>query len=424
MTRITRRGFLGRSLGASLGLLLARDPLALAAPRRGAPVRRLILLWLDGGPSQLETFDPKPGTLTGGPTRAIETAVRGLQFAEHLPALAERADRLTVIRSLSSREGEHERARYLLHTGYARSTTIQHPSLGSLFDAERRDARRPDVPGFVCLGPDPTGPGYAGVSHAPYVVDGADALLSPYPGLDADRRASRRDLLATLEAPFADRVGLEVPSARLDAMGRAAGILHGPLRAALDVDAEDAATRARYGVDADGEDPDGETADWGRRVLAARRLIEAGVSAVEVHLGGWDHHEGIFQEAPRAIRALDRAFAALLDDLAARDLLDSTLVLCLGEFGRTPEVNDEEGRDHYAQAFSAVLAGGGAPEGRVIGATPPDGRGVAERPVSVPDLLATVTTLLQVDPQGLRYAGERPITLVDPSGAPLPEVIG
>jgi len=412
--RLDRRRFLAAGASSALGLALGR--LAWAAPPDGA-AKACVLLWLRGGPSQLETFDPKPGAPTGGPTRAIETAVRGLRFAEHLPGLARRADRLAVVRSLTSREGDHERASYLLHTGFAPSSTIRHPTLGSVVASELPG--RDDAPRFVCLGPERVGPGYRGVSQAAYEVGGEGGrLLDRRGGPDDARLERRRALLGDLEEPFARRVGLRPPrgqdegSARTEAYARAARMLDGPLRGALDLEDGPARVREAYGRTA-----------FGDRVLAARRLVAAGVPMVEVVLDGWDDHERIFERAPGRCRDLDRAAAALLDELEGRDLLDRTLVVCMGEFGRTPDVNARGGRDHYPRAFSAVLAGGGLPAGRVVGATTDDGREVAERPVAVADLFATIVARLGVDPDGQRWAGDRPIGITD-AGRPLPELTG
>ena len=405
----SRRDVLRAGLGAGLGLLLARRPLW-AAPPDGA--EQLVILWLNGGPSHLDTFDPKPGAATSGGTRAIETAVEGLRFAEHFPQLAERADRLAVIRSLTSREGDHQRAHYLLRTGFTPSTTIRHPTLGSLVAAERPVAA--SVPAYVSLGPDPVGPGYRGVAHAAFTVDGGAGLLTPTAGVDAARRERRRALLATLEAPFAARAGLLDAAGqptRVGAYARADALLTGPLRDALDAQREDPGTRDRYGRERTGQ-----------AVLAARRLLDAGVRCVEVRVDGWDDHQDLFQNLPGRARGLDRAFAALLDDLVARERLDRTLIVCMGEFGRTPDVNQRGGRDHYPRAFSAVLAGGGLRGGAVIGATCPEGREVIERPVTVADLHATLARRLGLDPAATRYAGDRPITLVD-GGQPLRELL-
>lgn len=399
--RLERRRFLAAGVG--LGLWLASGGRGRAGPAPSA--ERCVLVWLEGGPSQLETFDPKPGAPTGGPTRAIETAVPGLRFAEHLPLLAERADRLAVIRSLTSREGDHRRASYLLQTGFRPAAALRHPAWGSVLSAELGVVRA-DVPAFVALGGGALGPGYLGGEHASYAVrPGAAGALVPRPELPAERRAGRRRLLQLLEAPFARAHGAGgegSPAPRAAALARADALLAGPLHRALDLSAESAEARACYG-----------DSEAGAFLLAARRLLEAGARCVHVRVPGWDDHQDLFARLPARARALDRALAALLDDLAERGRLSRTLVACLGEFGRTPDVNARGGRDHYPRAFSAVLAGGGVPGGVVVGATDSEGREVVERPVRVPDLFATLARLHGLDPEARRYAGERPLTLVD-----------
>lgn len=402
---LTRRAFVG---GLAAGALLLRPPRVFAAPPRGG-ADACVLVWLAGGASQLETFDPKPGTTTGGPTRAIETAVRGLSFAEPFEGLAARAKRLAVVRSLSHREGDHQRASHLVHTGHAPSTTVAHPTLGSIVAAERPAGGA--VPSFVSLGPEPVGPGWLGVEHAAYVVRASGdrgSLLGRRAALDAGRLARRRSLLAALEAPFTCAAGLS--SARTAATDRALAMLDGPLGGALDLEREDAATRERYG-----REPAGE------RLLGARRLVEAGVRLVEVVVDGWDDHEDIFGRLPPRARTLDLGLSALLDDLERADRRSRTLVVVMGEFGRTPTINERGGRDHEPRLGAALLAGGGVPGGVVVGATSPDGREVTARPVSVADLAATVLDRLGIDPAAERWAGERPVKLVD-GGAPIPEL--
>jgi uncharacterized protein (DUF1501 family) len=381
---------------------------ALATPRQTGGPTSLILVWLQGGPSQLDTFDPKPGTLNGGPTQAIDTAVRGLQFAEHFPGLAERARKLAVVRSLTSREGDHERATYLLHTGYTPAGTVRHPTLGSVLSAEAGGADL-EVPAFVSLGQARAGgPGFLGAAHAPYQVGGGGGgELTPTRGLDRARLDRRRALQAELEQTFAREAGLPGDS-RAEAYAQADRYMHGPLREALTVSGEAAGVRRAYGEGGVGD-----------RLLAARRLVEVGARAVEVVVDGWDEHQQIFSSLPGRARQLDRGLAALLDDLEQRELLERTLVVCMGEFGRTPTINERQGRDHYPQVFSSLLFGAGIPGGTVVGSSTPDGSAVATDPVRVPDLFATVAARLGLDPAGVRYAGDRPITLTD-AGQPIP----
>lgn len=411
-----RRSLLLRGLGGALGLLAAPELLGLAARGqervRDGSVDGVLLVWLKGGASHLDTFDPKPGTREGGPTRAIETAVRGVQLSEHLPRLAERLDRLALVRSLAAREGDHERASYLIHTGFTPSTTLAHPTLGALLGAER--GREGDVPAFVSLGSEPVGPGYRGVAHAAFEVqEGARSPLQRDAALDAGRLRRRRELAGDLEAAFARAAGLATDqgtSARAAAWARAERLLAGPLGRALELDEETAGVRDLYGRHGTGQ-----------ALLRARRLVEAGVGCVEVVVEGWDDHADLFTNLPPRARALDQALAGLFDDLHGRGRLARTLVLCLGEFGRTPEVNERGGRDHWPQSNSALLFGGGLRPG-VIGATTPDGRAPDGRAVRVADLFATVLARLGLDPAAERLAGERPVTLAD-HGAPLAELL-
>ncbi|MEZ6184421.1 MAG: DUF1501 domain-containing protein [Planctomycetota bacterium] len=394
----SRRAFLRRAAVTALGVW--------AAPRwacaGGDPQAALILIWLRGGASQLETFDPKPGTPQGGPTRAIETTQRGLRFAQGLPRLAARADRLCVLRSLRGSEGDHDRASYLLHTGWRPSPALDYPHLGALLDAELG----PEAAGFVSLGPSPARGGFRGAAHAPLEVEGERAPG----GRGAPGFARQRELLEALERGFAARAGGD-PQARVTGFAQARDVLEGPVRAAWELEAEPVAVRGAYGASL-----------LGRRLLIARRLVEAGVAAVVVEAPGWDHHEDLFrQHAPR-IDELDRGLSALLDDLQAKQRLSRTVIACLGEFGRTPTINPRQGRDHFPQAFSGLLAGGGLRPG-VVGATAPDGSQVVERPLRVADVHATILERLGVDPRGIQLAGDRPVGRVD-EGQSIPEVLG
>lgn len=399
----SRRSLLAQGLGAALaGLSLA--PRRLLA-QEGRPLAdRCLLVWLQGGASQLDTFDPKPRARTGGGVRAIETAIPGVSFAEHFPALAERAKRLAVVRSLRGKEGDHARATYWVRTGFLPTSALRHPTWGSVVASEL--GGRPAMPAFVRLGarrPDPVGPGYLGARRAAFQPGVA---LAPLSGLTPQRRAARRRLLGSFERDFAARAGLGSASARAEAFEAAEATLSGPLRACLELGEESAAVRARYG------------AESGQPFLQARCLLAAGVRCVEVVSEGWDDHVALAERLPPRARGLDQALAALLDDLAERDLLQRTVILCMGEFGRTPDLNPRGGRDHYPAVCSALLAGGGLRVGQAIGATDPEGRQVTSSPLRIPDLLATIALRLGIDPGARRYAGERPLAVVE-GGAPL-----
>lgn len=405
--QVPRRRLLQLGLAAAVGL--ARPRPLLAAP---GLARSLIVVWLKGGASQLETFDPRPAA-----TRVLETPVPGLTLSGHFPALAQRARHLSLVRALAAREGDHDRAATLLHTGFRPSLTVRHPALGSILAAETPAAA--DVPPFVVLGDAPLAdPGYLGSAlgplRQPLATLGPRALGDGVATDDA-RRAARRELLARLEGPFARATGLRPGraspghdrpvSARVAAVAAAERWITGPLGAALDV-TRDAEALARYG--------EGEVA---RGLVAARRLVGAGVRAVEVVADGWDDHERIGERLPARAQALDRALAALLDDLERSGALASTLVLVAGEFGRTPVLNARGGRDHDPRVGSALLFGGGLAPGRVVGATTPDGLG-PEAPTSAADLFATLLARFGVDPAAERQAGDRPVGITD-GGTPL-----
>ncbi len=396
-------------LGAPLGPLLLSSP---ARAREGTRPRdkALIVLWLDGGPSQLETFDPHPGGPTGGPTRAIATPLPGVELAATLPRLAERADRLAVVRSLVTQEGEHQRGRALLRTGYPLTPTVEYPALTAVVAHRLPAADALEIPAHVALlARRPPRGGYLGAQwHAFAAGDPAGPLPDlRHPG-GGERLERRLQDLALLEEEFARGREAQVGATQHAALARRAHrMMTSSQVAAFDPREEPEVVRARYGA-----------TPFGRGCLVARRLVERGVRAVEVTLGGWDTHVDNFTQHARLASVLDQAFAALVDDLAERDLLERTVVVCLGEFGRTPRINGLEGRDHWTRGFSAVLAGGGVRPGVVIGATDPRGERPPSDPVSPQDLHATIYALLGIDrgqwfdtPQG------RPIRLNE--GQPL-----
>jgi uncharacterized protein (DUF1501 family) len=393
--------------------LAAGDAFA-ASAERPAKARACIVLWLNGGPSHLDTFDPKPGRPTSGPFKAIRTRAPNMLLSEHLPLLAERANRLAVIRSMSSKAGIHVRAQYYVHTGYAPNPTVIHPSLGGWSCARLGDPRA-ELPAFVSIGGPSFGAGFLGVQNGPFVLQKAGAppadVRAPT-GVDSARFQRRLQALDAMEEQFARATGDAKVEGRRQVYAKAVRLMQTPKLEAFDVSTESEATRRAYG-----------DTDFGRGCLAARRLVERGVKFVEVVLDGWDTHQNNFDRTKALMGTLDLAFAALLDDLNARELLGSTLVACMGEFGRTPHINANDGRDHWPEAWSAALAGGGIRGGVVRGATDEDGAKVASAPTSVPDLLATMATLLGLDPGHTEMTPVgRPISLTD-GGGPLADLI-
>ncbi len=416
---VSRRSLLRVGASAMFGTLVARylsaGPAFAAGPPGPSPrAGACILLWLNGGPSHVDTFDPKPGRSAGGPFKAIKTRAPGMSLSEHLPRLAERAHEIALVRSMSSKEGNHGRAQYYVHTGYAPNATLVHPSLGAWTSGRLGDPQAA-LPAFVSIAGPSFGGGFLGVQNGPFVVQKAgvppaDVNLSP--GVDRARFERRLAALDAMDERFEGATGDAKVDGRRQVYAKAVRLMETPKLEAFDVSGETDATRRAYG----------ET-EFGRGCLVARRLVERGVKFVEVVLDGWDTHQNNFDRTRAQMGILDPAFAALLGDLGARGRLGSTLVACMGEFGRTPRINASDGRDHWPQAWSAALAGGGIRGGVVRGATDEDGAAVASAPTTVPDLLATMATLLGLDPAytAMTPAG-RPISVTD-DGAALRELM-
>jgi hypothetical protein len=323
---------------------------------------------------------------------------------------------------MQTKEGDHGRATAHLRTGYTPQGSIRFPSLGALVGHERAAAEA-DLPGFVSVAPvgafaqSSVSAGFLGPRHAPLVVGAGPAGLRvedlSAPWVSAERARERRELLRELEAPFlAGRPGPGTTS-HVTAYDRASRLQRQAAARAFDLGEESARLRDRYGRSL-----------FGQGCLLARRLVERGVPFVEVTLNGWDTHDNNFEQVRNLCGALDPAWAALLEDLGERGLLDTTLVVWMGEFGRTPGINPRNGRDHYPAAWSVVLGGAGVPGGQVVGRTGRDGMAVEERPIKVPDLMATVCLALKLDPrkQNASNVG-RPIRLADPVARPVKEVL-
>ena len=382
--RFDRRQWMraGSAAGIStwLGHLVAQSASAARDTREPAPFQRCITLWMQGGPSQMETFDPKPGTETGGPLRAVSTRVPGMQLSETLSGLARYADDLCVIRSVGSTQGEHDRASHLLHTGYERIDSFPRPARGSFVSSSRPAT---DVPGFVTLGGQVYGPAFLGTSHGPFVVNHLGRTIETIRSVH--RRSDRLDLLAELNQRSDQSSGGVLLRQRTEQIDSVRRLLKSSFADALDISAEDATTRSRYGE-----------SDFGRNVLAARRMLEAGVRYVEVQMPGWDTHVGNVPAVKRLCQQLEPAWIALIDDLKSSGLWDDTLILWMGEFGRTPIINGQNGRDHYPRSIPVTLAGRHI-GGRVIGSTGKDGMEYSEKPNSVADLMYTLMNLLGVD---------------------------
>lgn len=392
---MSRRGFCRLASLSALGWACARAlnlaEMCQAAEQSSSKAKSLILLWLNGGPSQLETFDPHPGAAIGGPTKAIATSVPGLEIAEGLPQVAEQMHSVALIRSMVGKEGDHERARYLMKTGYRPNPAVAHPSIGAILAAELPVAGT-EIPRYVSIlsNDNFSRGGYLGEAHDPFRIwDPKQPPRNMQRTVSHERFQKRMEGLDVIERSLAarNRNILERTMHR-DQIERALAMMDSEQQAAFDLDQETAATRAMYG-----------DTPFGRGCLAARRLVEVGVRCIEVQLAGWDTHADNFDGHKTQNQQLDPAFASLVKDLRERDMLDSTLVVCVGEFGRTPRINPLDGRDHWPKGFCAALAGGGVVGGKVIGATDPQGEKDPESPKNTEDLFATILTALGIPTQ-------------------------
>jgi len=413
---ITRRQALRAGITGGLGLVFSRfleQPVwaegANAAPAPKA--KHVILLWMNGGPSHIDTWDPKVGK-TGGLHKAIKTSVPGLVISEHMPLLAGLANKLAVIRSMTSKEGNHVRANYLLHTGYAPNPTVEHPAFGAWM-SKRLGEPQSGLPSFVSLNGLSHGGGFFGVQYGPYVVrNGGDMPADIAPSVDAQRFVARQKLLGDMEDAFAKQTGDVKVEGRRDLYTKADRLMHASALEAFDVTKEPEAVQKSFGTSA-----------FGKGCLTAARLVSAGVRCVEVTLDGWDTHKNGFERTKKLMGDLDPAMSGLLKDLERRGKLNETLVVWMGDFGRTPRINGDDGRDHYPAAWSAVLAGGGIRGGMVHGETDAEGAKVVKDPVPIQNLLATIASPLGLTPDDtvMSPAG-RPISLTD-NGLPIKSLL-
>ena len=407
--------------------------------------RSCILLWMNGGPSQMDTFDLKPGHENGGPYKEIATSVPGIKISEHLPQVAKHMDKMALIRSMATKEADHGRATYQMRTGHVPGGPVQYPTLGSLFSKELEQPGA-ELPNFVSIAPykffSPAAyaPGFLGPQYAPLIIGDNQQGLLPIPGqqpnnyedalkvrdidlpsgVDDERSAARVQLLTEMQNDFLQSRSAPSSESQKSAYQRAVTLMRSAATKAFDLDAEPKALRDKYGRNL-----------FGQGCLLARRLIEKGVPFVEVSLSnisnltlGWDTHIDNFESVRRLSEVLDPAWATLMDDLKDKGLLDSTVIVWMGEFGRTPKINGQKGRDHWPNSWTTVLAGGGIKGGQVVGKTSDDGMEVTERPVNVEDLLSTVASALGIDAtkQNVSNVG-RPIRIVEPTAKAIKEVL-
>jgi hypothetical protein len=434
---ISRREVLRNSVGGFLGFALANQATGFGQGQTTAKApQSVIVLWMSGGPSQYETWDPKTGRDNGGPTKSIETAVKGIEYAENMKVCATQAEHIAVVRSVTSREGSHERGRYLLHTGYVPTGTVTHPAMGSI-TAMELGSKALDLPNYISIGGPSEGAGFLSPEFNPFAVErpggggrtpgGGKSPLGmaggvpnntgiqniQYPaGVDKVRFRERMKLLQEQEADFEKEHASDEVTRHKTAYDKADKLMHTPLLEAFDLSKEKSELVTAYG-----------DSPFGKGCLLARRLVEKGVAFVEVNLGGWDTHQDNFNRVATNCKQLDPGMGTLIRDLNEKGLLKNTLVLWMGEFGRTPKINGNNGRDHYPKVWSVAMAGGGIQGGRVIGASDKDGVEVKDRPVTIPDLFATVYTAIGVDPKKKQISPlGRPISYSD-NGVPVKELL-
>ncbi|MFQ5731331.1 MAG: DUF1501 domain-containing protein [Planctomycetaceae bacterium] len=443
---LNRRELLRASACGLLGTGLTGWVPALAdsLAKNKAGKKHCILLWMTGGPSQMDTFDLKPDHANGGEFKPIETASPGLQISEHLPKLAKLGKELAVVRSLSTKEGDHGRGTYLMRTGHQPGGPIQYPTLGSLL-SKQLGGTDADLPNYISVAPyrifnrAAFQPGFLGPKYAALTVGASDSFARQQttndsyaelkvddlraPGSITDAQVnSRLTLLDALQAGFVDTHQTEAPIAHKTVYERAVRMMKSDGAKAFDLDEEPDKVRDRYGK-----------SRFGQGCLMARRLIERGVPFVEVSLFergtgafGWDTHSNNFPRVKALSEILDAGWSSLMSDLRERGLLKDTTIIWMGEFGRTPKIRSRGrtggGRDHYPKAWSAVLAGGGIKGGQAFGRTSKDGTTVEEGKVDVGDLLATLCAAIKVDPraQNISEMG-RPIRLAE--GKPIKNIL-
>ncbi len=433
-----RRHFLQTSFASMLGVSasgwfphIAKAAFEQNRLEGSKPTKHCILLWMSGGPSQMDTFDLKPSHENGGEFKEIQTAVPGMRFSEHLPRLSRFGNDLAIIRSLSTKEGDHERGTQLMKTGFPPMGMVDYPSMGAALSSQlaRDDVALPpyvSISPIDFLGRNASGPGYLGPKFSPLMVSGipgnggdnptfaqlkVDAIKPPET-VSANQFDRRLALWSMLQKDFASSHPSSSVQAHQVVYENTLRLIHSKEADAFDLSKESDDVRKKYGYSL-----------FGQGCLLARRLVERGVNFVEVSLSnssggsfGWDTHSDNFNAIKSLSKDLDDGWASLMEDLKDRGLLESTTILWMGEFGRTPKINAQSGRDHFPRAWSCVFAGGKIKTGQVYGKTSEDGMEVTDQKTGVLDVLATLCESVGVSP-GTRLMSSlgRPISIVESS---------
>lgn len=408
----TAKSFLGvGALGLTGRANAALGP-DLGLPERAGAAKHIIYLYMSGGMTHLDTFDTKPGHENQGQTKTINTNVDGLNISEYLPALAKHGEKLTIVNSLTSTAGAHDQGNYLMHTSYDQRATIRHPGIGA-WALKYKGRMNPNLPGSVFVGGNSRingGGGFFEPEFEPLAInDPASGLKnSKLRGVNQETFDHRLELAGKFDTEFHETYDVKQVRAYTQMYDDAVRIMQSKDLQAFDLKQEDEMTRERYGDNA-----------FGQGCLLARRLIEHDVRAVEVNYGGWDMHNNVFVEAPEKCGVLDQGMSALLDDLERRGKLEDTVVVLTTEFGRTPRINQNAGRDHFPKAFSSVLVGGGFKGGIKYGKTDEGGENVVENAVKIQDFNATVAYAMGLPLDQILYSpSKRPFTVAH-KGAPV-----
>ena len=380
---MTRRHFMKHLSGASaltvpaltMGQTMLTHAQDLKKRRKSA-----ILLWMGGGPATIDLWDLKPGAATGGPFRPIATSGNA-QITEHMPLLAKQMHHMAIVRSMSTREADHGRGRYYMHTGYVPNPNIEHPSYGAVLSHQLMHQREElEIPPFVSVGGGSIGPGFLGMAWAPFSVNSNGQVRNLKMGLDDDRLMQRMYALDLIEKGFIGQNRGSAASDHQKILKKTLNLMTSKQMDAFKVASEPEEVKERYGA-----------TNFGRGCLMARRLVEQGVPFIEVGLGGWDNHQNIHTTlADNKLPEMDKAMSALVQDLEERGLLEDTAIIWMGEFGRTPRINGNAGRDHWARSWSVAVGGGGLKGGLAIGATNDDGTRVETEPYTSQDVMASV----------------------------------
>jgi hypothetical protein len=409
--RLSRRAVLGAATGTFLGLNV-RHLLAFSGTDHKPTAENVILFWNGGGMSHIDTWDPKPGRPTQGEFDPIKTSVPGIQISPIFPQFAKQMKHVALIRSIAGTNGDHGRATYQLQTSYNSSSNLQHPGLGSIVAHECPSLG--DLPAYMTLSGLAPRAGYLGQKCEAYFV-GRPGERDPYlafpEGIAQVRGNKRLETLTRVNQRFTQRLPNTNFSDTQTAVEDAVQLMRSPALEAFELDRVKPEQRDRYG----------ET-EFGRGCLLATRLVEKGVRFVQINRGGYDTHMNNFPAMEAHGEVMDPALAAMIEDLSASGMLDKTLILMLSEFGRTPKINKDAGRDHHASVFSCMMAGGGVRGGQVIGSSDEDGVRPKDRPVEVPDIHATVCHALGINPsKEVMTPLQRPMKLID-GGKPVMEL--